>query len=83
MVAAPAIIAQNNRLHGIEQRQCLIVGDAFIHLFDVGHPVAIPAPRVEGAVVAGLLDRVEDVTMFDDVPAPAAVADVDAGPGQS
>ena len=43
-------------------------------------PIAVAAPGIEGAVVAGLLHRVEDVAELDDVAAPAAVADVDAGP---
>ena len=43
-------------------------------------PVAVAAPGVERAVVAGLLDRVEDVAELDHVAAPAAVADVDARP---
>ncbi len=42
-------------------------------------PEAVAAPGVERAVVAGFLDRVEDVAELDHVAAPAAVADVDAG----
>ena len=42
-------------------------------------PEAVAAPGIEAAVVAGLLDRVEDVAVLDDMAAPAAVADVDAG----
>ena len=43
-------------------------------------PVAIAAPGIERAMVAGFANRVEHVAEFDHVAAPATVADVDAGP---
>jgi hypothetical protein len=47
----------------------------------VADPVAVAPPRVEGSVIVGFLDGIEHIAAFDEVAAPAAVADVDAGPG--
>src|SRR5690606_28560770 len=41
-------------------------------------PEAIPAPRVECAVIAGLQYRLEHIIVLDDVPAPRSIADIDA-----
>ena len=78
VVAAPAGVPQDRRLPGVPSRHLGVVGRHRVHLPAVAVPEAVAAPRVERPVVAGLLDRVEDVAELDDVAAPAAVADVDA-----
>lgn len=79
VVAPPAVVVQDDRLAAIPQGHVRILGPRRLPQV----PIAVAAPGVERAVVAGLLDRVEDVAILDDVAAPAPVADVDAGAGGS
>ena len=81
VVAAPAVVAQDGRSSrrpssgrsGFGLTHVVIVVDS------LRPQIAVAAPGVERAVVAGFLDGVEDVAELDDVAAPATVADVDAG----
>ena len=69
-------------LDGVQQRHVLLGFPdlVVVQVQAVEAPVAVAAPGIERAVVAGFLDRIEDVAELDHVAAPAAVADVDAGP---
>src|SRR5579872_3011717 len=53
VIAAPAVVAQNDRFHHVEQRQLPVFAQHHrvqVHSFQ--SPVAVPAPRVERAMVA-------------------------------
>src|SRR5271168_4771349 len=80
VVAAPSVATEPGRPAAVvEQRQVGVFPDPLVHGGDVRQPVTIAAPRVERSVVAGLLDGVEHVASFDDMAAPAAIANVDPG----
>ena len=78
MIAAPAVVAQDDGPNDIEQREARIRQNLSVHHPHVRMPEPVAPPGVEAAVVAGFQHRVKDVAVLDDVPAPAAVADVDA-----
>src|ERR1700722_4623856 len=78
MIAAPPIVPQNARLDSIKLRQAGNLPHPFVDFGYVGPPITVAAPGIEAAVVAGLLDRVKYIAPFDNVPAPASVANVDA-----
>src|ERR1039457_881300 len=80
LVAPPAVVPHEDRLHGVENLETGRGGHPGVDRADVGIPVAIAAPTVEGAMVAGLEHGVEDVVVLDDMPAPAPVANVDTSP---
>ena len=80
VVAAPAVVAEDGWVAPC--RGAAGSGSAATSLSTtphVGLPEAVAAPGVEAAVVAGFQHGVEDVAELDEVAAPAAVADVDAG----
>src|SRR5208282_4843791 len=79
VIAAPAVVGEHVCLHRVEIRQIRNLPHPRVDFADVGPPVTVASPRIERAVVTGLLHRVKNVAKFDDVPAPAAVADIDAG----
>ena len=78
MVAAPAVVAQDNLSDHIQEGQLRVGGDFLFHGLPCGLPVAVAAPGVEAAVVVCLQHRIEHVTKLDEMTAPAAIADVDA-----
>ena len=75
VITAPAAVADDARLHRVQQRQLRQLAGRRV----LQAPEAVAPPRVEGAVVAGLLDGIEHVAELDQVPAERALADVDAG----
>src|SRR5512140_619963 len=77
MVAAPAVIAQDDWFDRVQQRQPGQLGTGCF----LQAPVPVPAPGVKAPVVARFLHRVENIAEFNYMPAPAAVAEIDAGAG--
>ena len=82
VVAAPAAVANDVRLHRVEEHHVLVgFPRPVVVQIETGQPpVAVAAPGIERAVVARLLDGVEDIAELDGVAAPAAVAEIDARP---
>jgi hypothetical protein len=80
VIAPKPVVAQDGRFHRVQTRKLAVCarGDR-VRIQVLQLPVAVAPPGVERTVVAGFLDRVEHVVVFDDVPAPGALGYVDAG----
>ena len=81
VIAAPADVGKNVGLDHIQHGKLGIFADRQrIDIDAFGLPPTVTSPGIESAVVAGLHDGIENVAEVDVMPAPAAVANVDARP---
>src|ERR1700687_645379 len=80
MIAAPARVRKNSRLHGVEHGEfCLNAMDRRVQINPGDTPPAVPTPGVERSMVASFLHGVENIATVDVGPGPAAISEVDSG----
>jgi hypothetical protein len=80
VLALEAVAPHDDRFDRVQRDQRTVGRHAPVHFLPVGMPVTVPPPTVECAVIGGFAHCVEHIVIGDPVPAPGAVADVDARP---
>lgn len=77
------VVMDADGLHRVKQGIWLFLFAAPAHrILFAQRPEAVAPPTVEGAVIAGFPHTVKEIVVFNQMPAEAAVAEIDAGARQ-
>src|SRR5680860_663565 len=80
VVAAKAVVPNYGGPNSIPFGHFGISCDNQVHGIPIGVPETVATPRIKGAVVARFQDRIEDIVVFDKMPAPSAVTNINPRP---